>query len=148
MNVKILTVEKEYVKTLLEATVVFAMKDSSMLCMIKVLFVVSIMNLSQNTIVNLFQGNYSTLQYRVEEDNGCSISSINETSLIYETPNPYSNSNRCKAEFYCPGDQTIRYFIQRFDIEEYDADAWNDYYGWDDCAFDSLGMYNLNMIKF
>ena len=100
--------------------------------MIKVLFVVSIINLSQNIILNVFQGNYSTLQYRVERDNGCTISSINGTSLIYETPNPYTNDNRCKAEFNCPDDQIIRYSIQRFDIEEY-------YF----CKYDSLGMYNL-----
>ena len=72
------------------------------------------------------------MQYRVEEDNGCSISSINETSVIYETPNPYSNSNRCKAEFTCPGDQNIRYSIQRFDIEAQLT-----------CYSDSLGMFNL-----
>ena len=99
--------------------------------MIKVLFVVSIINLSQNTILNVFQGDYSTFQYRVEEDNGCSISPINGTSLIYETPNPYTNYNRCKAEFNCPDDQIIRYSIQRFDLEAHST-----------CYFDSLGMYN------
>ena len=66
------------------------------------------------------------------DDNGCSISPINGTSLIYETPDPYTKNNRCKAEFNCPNDQIIRYTIQRFDIEEED-----------DCDYDSLGMYNI-----
>ena len=81
--------------------------------------------------LNIFQVYNTPLQYRVEEDNGCSISSLDETSLIYETPNPYTNNNRCKAEFYCRDDQIIRYSIERFDIEEDST-----------CRWDSLGMYN------
>ena len=72
------------------------------------------------------------MQYRVEEDNGCSLSPINETSLIYETSDPYDNDSRCKAEFICPEDQVIRYSIERFEIEEDST-----------CRWDSLGMYNL-----
>jgi len=72
-----------------------------------------------------FCGKFS--KYRVEEDNGCSISPINDTSVIYETPNPYTNDARCKAEFNCPDDQIIRYFIERFDIEKEDY-----------CDYDSL----------
>ena len=83
------------------------------------------------------------MQYRVEGDNGCTISSINETSLIYETPNPYTNDNRCKAEFNCPDDQIIRYSIQRFDIEEYDSDYDDNYDCPCECEWDSLGMYNF-----
>ena len=75
------------------------------------------------------------MQYRVQEDNGCSISSINETSLIYETPDPYNNDSRCKAEFICPDDQVIEYSIERFDIEEDSS-----------CRWDSIGMCNLKLI--
>ena len=82
--------------------------------------------------IYIFQGNYSTPQYRVEEENGCLISSINETSLMFETPNPYTNNNRCKAEFTCPDDKVISYTIERFDI-----------YSEEDSIYDRLGMYNL-----
>ena len=80
----------------------------------------------------IFLGIFSAPEYTAEEENGCSISLINGTSLIYETPNPYTDYNRCKAELNCPDDQIIRYSIQRFDIEEEDV-----------CGYDSLGMYNL-----
>ena len=61
---------------------------------------------------------------------------MNGTSVIYETPNPYTNDNMCKAEFNCSDDQIIRYYIQRFDIEEDST-----------CSYDSLGMYNLSSIE-
>ena len=72
------------------------------------------------------------MQYRIEEENGCSLTSLDETSLIYETPDPYNNDSRCKAEFNCPDDQVIGYLIERFDIEEDST-----------CEYDSIGMYNL-----
>ena len=79
----------------------------------------------------MFQGIFPALEYILEEDNGCSIS-FNGTSLLYATPNPYTNNNRCKAEFNCPDDQIIRYSIERFDIEQHST-----------CNYDSLGMCNL-----
>ena len=80
----------------------------------------------------MFQDIFSAPEYIFERDNGCSISPINGTSLIYETPNPYTANNKCKAEIRCPEDQIIRYFIERFDIEQHST-----------CNYDSLGMYNL-----
>ena len=85
--------------------------------------------------------------YTVEED-GCSISPINATSLIYETPYPYFNGGSCKAEFFCPNNQTIRYSIQRFDI--YDSSYYDDFMSYkddvlydasDNCQDKSIGMY-------
>ena len=65
----------------------------------------------------------------MEEDYGCSISPLNESSVIYQTPNPYTNGDMCKAVFSCPDDKVIGYSIGRFDIEEEG-----------DCFYDSLGM--------
>ena len=102
-----------------------------MLGMINAQFVVSIIYYDLNKIQRMFQGIFSAPENISAEDHGCSISSRNKT-LIYETPNPYSNDYRCKAEFNCPDDQIIRYSIERFDIEQQST-----------CNYDSLGMYNL-----
>ena len=98
--------------------------------MIKVLSVVSIKGFK--AWLQFYISVHSTGNYTVEKDNGCSISLINGTSLIYETANPYGNYNECNAEFNCPDDKIIRYSIERFDIEQDPT-----------CRWDSLGLYNI-----
>ena len=80
----------------------------------------------------VLQRHFSSLQYTVIDDNGCSISQINETFLIYETCDPVDNSDSCLVHFSCPDNQLTTYSIQRFDIEEEKS-----------CFYDSLGMCNM-----
>ena len=65
-----------------------------------------------------------------EKSDDCTISSINDTAVVYETEIPYESYADCRVEFSCPNGQVLRYSIQRFEIEEED-----------DCDYDSLGLY-------
>ena len=73
---------------------------------------------SSNSILNSLEGKF--------------LSTINGTSIIYETPNPYSNLSKCKAEFFCPDDKLLGYAFERFDIDNDGA-----------CDDDFLGMYDI-----
>ena len=61
----------------------------------------------------------SKIEYTLQETNGCSIRSIDENSVIYETKYyKYYNDSKCRAQFKCPDDQAIQYSIEKFDIEK------------------------------
>lgn len=75
---------------------------------------------------NSMCGNYS-ITVTVKQDRGCSIRPINDTTLVYETPNPYSDNSECSAEFHCRDGQVLEYSIERFEIESHST-----------CEYDSL----------
>ena len=63
----------------------------------------------------LYLGNWP--DFKVEKSTGCSISTMNDTALIYETPNPYLDNSECIVNFNCRDSLLLSYSIQRFEIE-------------------------------
>lgn len=68
-----------------------------------------------NNDSSLICGNWP--DFKVEKTTGCSISMMNDTTLIYETSNPYVDNSECIVNFNCVDSQLLSYSIQRFEIE-------------------------------
>ena len=96
-----------------------------------------------------YQVNESVLiQYKSEDyddfyKHDCSITLINESSLIYESPHPYRKIRpmSCEAEFNCA--DLAQVIVPRYSFEIFDIDGINHSSG---LCLDRLGMYNLLII--
>ena len=60
---------------------------------------------------------------------------LNDTALIFETPNPYEDNSECIVNFNRRGSLTLSYSIQRFEMESHET-----------CDYDYLGMYIIELI--
>jgi len=75
---------------------------------------------------SLLCGNFPIINIAVFTQ-GCTISLINDTAVVYETEDPYHDNDKCNVDFSCPNGQVLRYSIQRFEIEKHSL-----------CKYDSL----------